>query len=532
MNGIAVISFLAVIIAIIAVSLLTSKKSKIKNVAGLFFANRKLSFAAVGCALFFTNVNAAEFLGGSEAAYINNMTTMAWGVSSVFAMVIVSEFIMPVYLRGGINTTPDFLKTRFDNGTKMLVSAIFLIGYMVNLLPIILYTGAVALNGMFRISDVFHCSDFGGIVIMVIFMGIAGGTYSVLGGLKIIAVSDILLGVCLFAGGVFLTYFGLRYIGHGDWSSGWHQLLTTHKEHLNSIGSATDAVPFSGIFTGMLLVNLFYWGTEQVIVQQALSAKNLEMSQKGIALTCCGKLAGPFLFMLPGIIAVHAFEHMPQTIQVFPKLVRDLTPPAICGFIAAIVFGAAITSFSKALNSSGTLFILNIYKPYLIKRRKNFNDSVLLLASRKFEIIAALIAILLAPMIIFANSNFYTYIQKANATFSIPIFTVMFVGFLTKKVPPIAAKCGIVFCATGYLLTQFVFHTGINFLHILALLFIATTVLMLVIGKFAPMKPVKRPVKVMNSYLTPWRGRHWVNALLIAVMIAMFVLFSKAGLAG
>lgn len=150
MNAVAFISFLVVITIVAATSWLKVRKRKIVSAGDLLFAGKSLNYTAVGTALFFTNISAAEFIGGSEAVYLNNMTVMAWGVSSVFAMLLVAEFIIPIYLRGAISTTPDFLESRYDKQTKTWVSCIFLISYLLNLLPIILYSGAIAINGLFH----------------------------------------------------------------------------------------------------------------------------------------------------------------------------------------------------------------------------------------------------------------------------------------------------------------------------------------------------------------------------------------------
>ena len=165
-----------------------------------------------------------------------------------------------------------------------------------------------------------------------------------------------------------MPIFGLQYLGHGSFLQGLHTVLTTHKEHLNSIGTSSDPIPFSTLFTGMLLVNLYYWGTEQYIVQQVLASKDLKTSQKGIAAACFGKLISPLVLNIPGLIAVHIFTNMHNTAEVFPRLDSLVSPPFIAGFIAAVIFVAALTTFNAGLNSSSTLFVLNIYKPWLEKR--------------------------------------------------------------------------------------------------------------------------------------------------------------------
>ncbi|ETZ23196.1 solute:sodium symporter family transporter [Pedobacter sp. V48] len=531
MNATAFITFIVVTFLVGVISWFKTRRHKITTSAGLFLANRTLSFTAVGSALFFTNISAAEFVGSSESVYLNNMTVMAWGISSVFAMLVVSEFVIPVYLKGAMSTTPDFLENRYDPGTKKLVSFLFLISYMVNLLPIVLYSGAVALNGLFHFSDIWHISYASSIWILVWCIGLVGSLYSILGGLKAIVISDLVLGICMFTGAVLLAYFGLSHVGNGNLQQGIHTILTSKTEHFNSIGTSADAVPFSTIFTGMILMNLFYWGTEQVIVQQALASSDLETSQKGIALACAGKLLGPLLFILPGIIAVHMYSSMQNTTEVFSRVVSDVSPPILSGFIAAVIFGAAITSFSPGLNSASTLFTLNLYKPFKEKKGATVTEADLLRNSKRFEMFASLLAMFIAPLIIFSSDTFYTFMQKINAAFSIPIFTIMFVGFVTKKVPPIAAKIGLAFCFVGYILTQIVCDTGIHFLHILAILFLLTTAIMLIIGKLLPMQTAYVAQNKQLVDLKPWKNRHWINGLLLLIMIVLFVLFSRSGIA-
>jgi SSS family solute:Na+ symporter len=503
-----------------------SGKSKVNSLNGLFFANRSLGFLLVGGGLLFTNINTASIIGENELTYTNNMTVMAWGVTSVLAMLLVSEFIMPLYLKMGIATTPDFLTARYSAGVGKLVSVIFLISYIFNLLPSVLYAGAIAFNGLFHFSDVWKIEYWTVILILVWIMGTIGCLFSMIGGLKAITVLDILLGIGFFAGGILLPFFGLKYIGHGSMQAGFHQLLTAHKEHLNSIGSSADAIPFGTLFTGMLLVNLYYWGTEQYIIQQVLASKDLKTSQKGLAVACLGKLISPLLLNIPGIIAVHIFSKMHNTAEVFPRLDSLVSPPFIAGFIAAVIFVAALTTFNAGLNSSSTLFMLNIYKPWLQRHSKQVPEKKLLRTAKQFEIAVCLAAMFIAPLIIFVKNGFYTYVQIVNGFFNVPIFTIMFMGFVTKKVPAIAAKIGLIFFIICYALTQLVVDTQIHFLHILAILFVVTCGIMLLIGKLYPM-PVPYTLKLNNIVdIRPWKNRHYYTGILLVLMIMLFILFS------
>ncbi len=508
-----------------------TRRQKLDTSDSLFFANRNLGSFSVGASLLFANIGASEYIGGSEAVYINNMSIMAWGVSSVIAILIISEFILPVYLRGAMSTTPDFLKERYDSSTKRWVSFIFLISYMINLLPVLLYSGAVALNGLFHFSETFSFQYSMLILLLVVFMGIVGSMISILGGLKTISVSARLLAVGLLITGLLISYLGLNYLGKGNFERGLHIILSSKKEHLNAIGASKDLVPFGTVFTGMFIINLFYWGTEQVIVQQALAAKNLGTAQRGFAIACTGKLLGPFLFYMPGIIALHIYPSMKNTAEVFPRLVSGVSPPVIVGLMASIIFGAVIASFSAGLNSASTLFTLNIYKPYKEKRSEHLSEIKLISVAKRFEIFACLIAILIAPLILFVQEGLFTYTQKISSIFSVPIFTIMLVGFITKRVPPVAAKIGLLFSVCSAAFIQIFMKTSVHYLHMLAIVFLLTVLMMFIIGKLYPLKLEYNPVNKHRVDLKPWKNRQWITILLLMIMILIYALFSPLGIA-
>lgn len=526
MNTIALVTFVAITAIVALLSWVKTRKEKLNTLTGLFFANRNLGFIAVGSGLLFANINTALFIGENELTYTNNMSVMAWGLTSVFAMLLVSEFIIPVYLKAGIATTPDFLEMRYDKSIKTIVSVIFLINYLVNLLPSVLYSGAVAFNGLFRFSDHYQIDYWTTIWILVWIMGIIGGLYSLLGGLKAITVSDMLLGFGMYTGGLLLPFFALHALGHGSLTEGLRTVLSSQTEHLNSIGGPNDAIPFGTLFTGMLLVNLYYWGTEQYIVQQVLGSRNLAVCQKGIALACLGKILLPLLINIPGVIAVHMYTQLPNPAEVFPRLAGDVSPPFYAGYMAALLFGAALTTFNAGLNSSSTLFVLNIYKPLAVKRNTSLEEKDYLRVAKRFEVVICLVAMFIAPFIIFAKHGLYTYLQTIGGLFSVPIFTILVVGLLTKRVPPLAARVGLVFFIVSYGLTQLVFDVPLHFLHVLAILFLLTTVLMLVIGKLKPMA-VPFQLKINNLVeIVPWKNRHYYALLLMILVVVIFVLFS------
>jgi len=528
MNLTGFICFLLFLAIVAAISIAKTRKMRMNTTAAYFMGNRTLGFWMVGFSLFLTNLSSNQFVGENEFVYTTDMTVMAWGMSSILAMLIVAEFILPIYLKMGAVTTPDFLEHRFGPRLKKIVSLIFLISYLVTLIPTILYGSAVALNGIFHIDDALGISYFSAIWLLVVMVGIIGCCYTVLGGFKAITVSDLVQGAGLLVGGIALLWFALRYLGDGSMLTGIQKIIGSKKEHLNAIGAADDPIPFSTLFTGMFLINLYYWGMEQYIMQQALAAKSLSQGQKGMSLACVGKLISPLLLNVPGLIAVHLYPGLTNTATVFPRLVSDVLPPVMTGFIAAIIFGAAISTFNAGLNSSGTLFIMNLYKPW----RKDATDRELVKAGRTFQLTITIIAMCFSPFILFFDGGFYHYIQKISSFFSVPVFTVMIVGFTTKRVSEWAALTGLLFFIVAYTLSQFVFPVPLHYLHVLAILFVITVALILLINKWKPgeVSYTARNLAVVD--LQPWRHRYWFFLLLVAGMAGVFLLFSKAGIAG
>jgi SSS family solute:Na+ symporter len=531
MNVATFISF-GIITGLIAfISWYNTRRERINSVTGFFLANRKLNYFMVGSALLMSNISASHFIGENESVFINNMSVMSWGMTSVFAMVLVSEFILPVYFRAGIVTTPDFLEIRYDTATKRIVSVIFLIGYVTNLLPSVLYSGAVALNGLFRFSDALGVGYWTGIWILVWGIGSVGCLYIIRRGLKSVVISDTLLGVCMFAGGILLPYYALTYLGDGNFSQGLSILSSGYKDHFNSIGTEEDNIPFSTLFTGMLLMNFFFWGTEQYIVQQTLASKSLVDGQKGMAVASFGKIICPLLLNVPGLIALHVFDHMDNSVAVYPLLVNAVSPPVFQGFMGAVVLGAAISTFTAGLNSASTLFSLNLYQPLSEAGGKKLAQEQIIKTARRFQAAVCICVMIVAPFIIFARHGFYYYVQMVGGAFSVPIFTIVFVGMISKRVPAIAAKIGLIFSFVTYLITQIFFDLKIHFLHVLAILFVASALLMFLIGK---MYPRPEPFVLSNNAvvdLTGWKHRHLVHALLLLLMVLVFVLFSPLGLA-
>ncbi len=398
------------------------------------------------------------------------------------------------------------------------------------------------MGGIFDIMGTFHLSPMMAIIVVVVAIGILGCLYTIFGGLRIMAVADTLNGIGLIIGGLMVPLFALAYVGDGNIVAGATEIIKAHPEKFNAIGSATDPVPFATLFTGMLLVNLFYWGCNQTIIQRALAAKNLKEGQKGLLLAAIFKLFGPLYLIIPGIIAFHIFQNNPLEVgdMAYPMLVKKVLPFYLTGFFAAVLFGAILSSFNAALNSTSTLFMLNVYKPLI---NPQATDHELVKKGKYVGICLVVFSMCVAPLIAMAPSGLFNYLQMVNGFYNVPIFTLIIFGMLNKTAPAWSAKATLIFFMIVYGFTQIPFAgkesipllgplSGLHFLHILAILFAISVAFMYIASKFWPSQNKYDDSKNLNVVdTTPWNMGVTVSIALVLCVFGVYVLFSSLGIA-
>lgn len=525
-----IISFLFFTALVAVISWVITRKEDLSTNTGYFLGGRSLSGVVIAGSLILTNLSAEQLVGTNGTAFINGLSSMSWEVTSGVTLVFMALIFLPRYLKGGFTTVPEFLEERFDKGTRNLVTGLFLISLAFVTLPIVLYAGGIALNSLFNISELFHVSESQGLFIMIAATGIVGGIYAIFGGLKAVAVSDTINGAGLLIGGLLIPVLGLRQLGQGSIMAGVDTLITVHPERMNAIGSAQSSVPFSTIFTGILLVNTFYWCTNQQIVQRAFGAQNLKEGQKGVLYAGVIKSLVPIMLVVPGIIASHLYgSEITNQDSAYSVLVGHVLPLPLVGFFGAVMFGAVLSSFNSALNSASTMFCLNIYKPIF---HKDISDEKLVFAGKIFGTIIAVFSIFVAPLIAQAPDGLYNFMKSVMGFFNIPTLVVVLMGFATKKVPAIGAKISIIFFMVCYALYKFVFPLPIHYLHIYGILFVCCVIIMLVAGKVAPMeKPyVQKDVKEVD--LTPWKYAKPISSVLVTTLVYLYTVFSPIGIIG
>ncbi|MEL6546170.1 MAG: solute:sodium symporter family transporter, partial [Myxococcota bacterium] len=449
---------------------------------GYFLAGRGLSAVFIAGSMLLTNLSAEQLIGLNGSAYGFNLSSMAWEVTAAFATVAMAFLFLPRYLSGAFSTLPEFLADRFDDGVRRMSVVLFMLGYGLITIPSVLYSGAIAVIQLFDVPGLFQLERSQAITATVVAIGCVGAAYAVFGGLKAVAISDTLNGVGLLLVGLLVPILGLYRLGEGSFISGLATLTTEHTEKLNAIGSAADPTPIATVFTGMVFANLFYWCTNQYVIQRTLAAKNLAEGQKGVLLSGFFKLLVPFMMMIPGVVAYHLYgPELPSIDLAYPRLIRDVLPVYGMGFFLAVLLGAVFSSFNSLLNSAATLFCLDVYAPM---RGDSVSDGELVKTAKIASVVIALFSFIVAPLLQYAPEGLWQVIRVFTGFYNIPVIAIVVVGLFSKRVPPLAAKATFLFHVTAYALIRFALTDVItlHFLHLYALLFLFEVAMMLLIG--------------------------------------------------
>lgn len=510
-------------------------KGEVSDSAGYFLAGRGLTGGFIAGSLLLTNLSAEQLVGLNGQAYRTNLSNMAWEVTAAFAIIVMAIYLLPKYLGGNFTTLPEFLSKRFDEGVRQYTVLLFMLGYIFVTAPSMLYSGALAVLQLFNFPELFGISYEASVWIIIWIIGIIGAIYAIFGGLKAVAISDTLNGIGLIIIGLLVPILGLIALGDGSMADGMKQIATTNKEKLNSIGTEKDSVPFGTIFTGMIFANLFYWASNQYVIQRTLGAKSLAEGQKGVLISGFYKLLVPITMMIPGVIAFHMYGNNLKSVDLaYPALISDVLPTWMSGFFLAVLLGAVLSSFNSLLNSAATMFALDIYKA---RFNPKADDQKLISVSKISGTLLAVVSLCIAPMLMNAPDGLWDLIRRFTGFFNIPIIAILLVGILSKRIPALAAKVVIFFhVITYYMLvwgTQQLFDyvVPIHFIHIYAILFVAEVAIMIAIGFWKPRATPYRFKSEAVVNMVPWKYSLPLSVVLLALVAIMYVVFSPIGLA-
>ena len=420
-----------------------------------FLAGGSLSWPFVAGSILLTNISAEQIVGMNGA---QNLLVAWWEFGAAIGLLVLARFLIPLYYRYQCTTTTELLEHRFnDSGIRMMVSTLFLFGYMFILLPVVLYTGSLFMKSMFGLSM--------SVTTIAALFAVVGSIYAIFGGLRAIAVSDTFNGIGLLVMGVAVTVFALTAIDF--------DLSGIPADRLTLVGDNDSDIPWHTLLTGMVFIHIFYWGTNMVITQRALAAKSVQEAQKGIYVAVAFKLIIPAIVVLPGIIAFKLYGDVGDV--AYGKLVGDVLPPWLSGAFAAVIAGAVLSSFNSCLNSAAALYTVDIHQK-LVSDSVNVKKTGQLVA-----LIFATVAVLLVP-VYEQSKSIVEMLQKMNGLYSMPVLAAFIVALAFKSVQGLAIRIGLVFGAALYAIFTFVW-SPLHYIHLMFITLVATIVLTLILNK-------------------------------------------------
>ena len=454
------IIFAAYACVILGVGLFVSrtKKGTEKTAEDYFLAGKSLPWWAIGASLIAANISAEQFIGMSGSGFAVGLAIASYEWMAAITLIIVGKYFLPIFIRQGLYTIPQFVEKRFNTSLKTILAVFWISLFIFVNLTSVLYLGAKALDTILGVGD--------GTTIIPFMLGLAlfAAAYSVWGGLSAVAWTDVIQVVLLVAGGLVTTFIALNHVTpEGGAFNGLAHIYDVAQDKFHMI-IKKDNPEFSNLpgiavlIGGMWVANLYYWGFNQYIVQRALAAKSLQEAQRGIAFAAFLKLLIPLIVVIPGIIAYVMYtQHAGTTVidgvsdvfqksngsldydRAYPWLIGTFIPTGLKGLVVAALSAAIVSSLASMLNSTATIFTMDIYKPYFNKKADN---KQLVTVGR----IAVLVALALAVSV--ANSlgsipQMFQYIQEYTGLVSPGILGVFLMGLFWKKTSVKGAIAGI-----------------------------------------------------------------------------------------
>lgn len=392
---------------------------KQQNTEDYFLAGRNVGWFVVGASIFASNIGSEHVVGLAGAGAGNKMPMLIYELHAWLVLMLGWVFL-PFYARSGVFTMPEFLEKRFNAKSRWVLSVFSLVAYVLTKISVTIYAGGVVVSSLLGI-------DFWtGALSTVILTGI----YTVLGGMRAVVYTETLQTIVLVAGAATLTFVGLEHVG------GWGSLKTTlGPEYFDMWRPPSDPeFPWPSLFITSTIVGIWYWCTDQYIVQRALTAKSLKEGRRGTIWGAFLKLLPVFLFLIPGVIALALKQkgelQWDTPDQAFPVLMSNMLPSGLRGLVAAGLLAALMSSLASVFNSCSTLFTVDIYK----KLKPNTPEPKLVQIGRIATFIVVILGILWIPIMANISGVLYEYLQKVQAYISPPITAVFLLGIFFTRI--------------------------------------------------------------------------------------------------
>ena len=501
-----IVAFVAFIATVIGVSLYASRKED--TTEDYFLAGRGLSWWLIGFSLIASNISTEHFVGMAGAGFGKaGLAIASYEWIAAVTLVLVGIFLLPLFLRLGIYTMPEFLEHRYGPVPRAVMAIFIMIAYVGVIIAAVLYSGAIGLKAIFGLDMIWG----------IWLIGILAGAYTIYGGLKAVVWSDLIQGSALLIGGTIVAFIGLSKLG------GLGEFLEQNKDKLHMVlPSDHPDLPWTALAFGIWIPNFFYWGFNQFITQRTLGAKSLSQGQRGIVFAAFLKLFIPFIVVFPGIMAYQLYrqEIGDNGDQAYAILIKNILPSGLRGILFAALFGAVMSSLDSMLNSASTIFTMDLYKRHM---NPGASAKALVKVGRIATAIFVVVGCLIAPVPA-KFEGVFKYIQMTWGFITPGIVAVFMFGLIFRGAPSLAATVAMIMGVSIYaiLLMQlpdvaFLNHMGITFVVQLA-----------VMGIITILKPLPQPVTfktTSNIDLRPSRTAKSLGVVVIILTIILYIIF-------
>jgi SSS family solute:Na+ symporter len=465
---IVVFSLYAILILSIGLYVSRQKEGKSKSAEDYFLAGKSLPWWAIGASLIAANISAEQFIGMSGSGFALGLAIASYEWMAAITLLVVGKFFLPIFIEKGLYTIPEFIEKRYSSNLKTILAVFWIALFVFVNLTTVLFLGGKALDTIIGSGD--------GSILLTSIIGLAlfAAAYSLWGGLAAVAWTDVVQVVLLIFGGLLMTYFALSNVTDtGNFVDGLKYIYDKAPERFSMILSKGEIITPNGrdawwdlpglavLIGGMWVANLYYWGFNQYIIQRTLAAKSLEEGQKGIVFAAFLKLIIPLIVVLPGIIA-YVMNLDPETGQLnmallsnegflgtagniandnaAPWLIKNFIPVGLKGLILAALAAAIVSSLASMINSTSTIFTMDIYKSTINKKA---DDKQMVKVGRLTGLVALIIAMILAPQL-GSLGQVFQFIQEYTGVVSPGILAVFLMGLFYKKATNNAAIWGVI----------------------------------------------------------------------------------------
>ena len=445
-----------------------SKRGSERSAEDYFLAGRSLPWWAIGASLIAANISAEQIIGMSGQGFIVGMAIAVWELTAAIALIVMAKYFLPLFLEKKIYTMPQFLEQRFDKSVSLVLSFFWLIVYIFINLTSVLWLGSLAINALTGL-DLFY-----GLVVLAIF----SLAYSLSGGLKAVAMTDVVQVVLLIFGGLAVSFIALNTISESTGVvNGMKIVFDQMPEKFDMILSSDNPSykNLPGIWIlfglGVWIGHFFYWGFNQYITQRALGAKSIREAQKGVMFAAYLKLLMPIVIVLPGICAAILFPVLEKSDQAYPTMM-SLLPNGLLGLTFAALIAAIVSSLASMSNSISTIFTMDIYRYF---KGEEQHQASLIKVGRYTVVISLFIATLIAKPLLGSFESIFQYIQNFTGYFSPGIVVIFLVALFWKKATSMSVLIAALISLFASVLISLI-YPDLPFIHRMTIVFVLSAI--------------------------------------------------------